>query len=817
MKMLTNIAFSNAKYHKSKNILTGVAIFLTTLLLFLVPTIGLDMINAQKAAINQLYPNWHGLFRNVSEDTVAKLTAHHAIDEYGVRSDLGYSPEDAYENYFMYMDENAFEMSKLSLSEGSLPEAENEIVVSKRFLNKLGVSAEIGDTLSLYYQVNRADGLDYAKEKDFVITGFWEEQVQDEEQTAFTSFVSHKLLQEELSEEELKYRFMFRIASADGMTSDEIEDTINQLAEQFGISEDSVRINDDNLWANYVDPSFVPIIVIIVLVIVLAGVITIYSIYYISVGERVQELGKIKAIGATTYQMKRIILTEGMITAGIAIPIGLLVATILTKSVFMIIMGTYQADNIIIDTVKSLIDEGSISLYIPWVYLLVVAVAIITVILSLLHPMKVASGISEVDAMRYHDETSRKKERKGYINLTIAKLTQIHLSGNKKKSIITICSMAITGVFFMIVATVLSCANPKEAAENSIMCEYKISPHIETGNKEHPEYEWSYVQKNNPLTEELKDMILQIDGIETVECVKGTFAVSDSFGGDREGILGVPESKKKELEKGIIEGSVTYDELKSGDKVIVDNNLLHWYPDLKIGDFIEVFVDNGDEIITEKLEIVAISDYAIGFTDYNYLIMAEEGLDKFINYSNNMYFNIHATKKYDAEVEKEIQTVINGYGDIDMSTWKEHYDDWNSGIALTKVGCFAFLGILGAICIMNMINTMISSVHVRKKEFGMLQAIGMSDSQLFKMLQLESAFYTVGTIIVSVVMGSACGYPIFLWARKTGMFNIRTYHYPVTATVIMVIVLLVVQIMISLVVSRSVRKETIIDRIRFSN
>ena len=58
---------------------------------------------------------------------------------------------------------------------------------------------------------------------------------------------------------------MFRIASADGMTSDEIEDTINQLAEQFGISEDSVRINDDNLWANYVDPSFVPIIVIIVL------------------------------------------------------------------------------------------------------------------------------------------------------------------------------------------------------------------------------------------------------------------------------------------------------------------------------------------------------------------------------------------------------------------------------------------------------------------------------------------------------------------------------------------------------------------------
>ena len=47
-------------------------------------------------------------------------------------------------------------------------------------------------------------------------------------------------------------------------------------------------------------------------------------------------------------------------------------------------------------------------------------------------------------------------------------------------------------------------------------------------------------------------------------------------------------------------------------------------------------------------------------------------------------------------------------------------------MTLTRGACYVFLGILGAICIMNMINTMIHSVHIRKKEIGMLQAVGMS-------------------------------------------------------------------------------------------
>ena len=108
-------------------------------------------------------------------------------------------------------------------------------------------------------------------------------------------------------------------------------------------------------------------------------------------------------------------------------------------------------------------------------------------------------------------------------------------------------------------------------------------------------------------------------------------------------------------------------------------------------------------------------------------------------------------------------------------------------------------------------------MHIRKKELGMLQAIGLSDGQLMRMLQLEGLFYTLGTLVLSVGGGSLAAYPVFLWARKNAMFNIRYIHYPVEATIVMTVVLVLVQVVLVLLLSRHVRKNSIIERIRFEN
>ena len=819
MKMTTRDAYCNMRHYKSKNILIGIAIILTTLLLFVIPSIGKDMVEVNFAVINKIYPTWHALYRNVDESTVMKLAAHHDVKTYGLRSDAGYmNLEDATVS-MMYMDRTGMELYKVKLKEGQLPQKENDIVVSKGILEALGQNGKIGDTITVPYQILKDDGLDYTKEKDFRICGFLADNESSKEQKQYTSLVSEAFLKAEIPVEQVKYRFLLQVNGQKGNTTADYTETIQNIARQFGISEDDMNINKEYLAANYVDPATIPVIVGIMLIVVLAGIITIYSVYYVSMNQRVREFGKLKAIGATKRQLRQIVLREGMGVALFAIPIGLLIGTVAVKVVLLQFVEHAKDSNVLITEAYKVVAKGEVQLYYWWIYLLAIAVTLCTVYLSLMKPMRMAAKVSEIEAMRYQGGSKRQKSsRKGYQFLNIGRLTKRNLAENKKKSTITIVSMAVTGIFVMMVATVLSCANPMESAKSSIVGQYEISPIVESGNKEHPEYEWAEVQKNNPLNEGLKQQIEELDGVERVD----VFTALKVSGGPfeekigTEFINGVPEEYAEELKKGITEGNVTYEELKSGDKVILDRALLHWYPDIKVGDKLKLNIHDGDNTFQKEIEVAAIGEYGTGLTNYNCLIMAKEGAEKLTINNSSSYFQVIADKDYDEALEASLQAIVDGSGRLQMRTWKNEYDTWENAIQMTRGACYAFIIILAAISIMNLINTMINSVHVRKKELGMMQAIGMSDRQLMKMLQLEGIFYTVGTLIISIGVGSLAGYPLFLYAKRTGMFDISTYHYPVTAAIIIILTLFVIQMLLAIFIAKSVRKDSLIERIRFS-
>lgn len=819
MKMTTRVAYCNMRHYKSKNILIGIAIILTTLLLFVIPSIGKDMVEVNFAVINKIYPTWHALYRNVDESTVMKLAAHHDVKTYGLRSDAGYmNLEDATVS-MMYMDRTGMELYKVKLKEGQLPQKENDIVVSKGILEALGQNGKIGDTITVPYQILKDDGLDYTKEKDFRICGFLADNESSKEQKQYTSLVSEAFLKAEIPVEQVKYRFLLQVNGQKGNTTADYTETIQNIARQFGISEDDMNINKEYLAANYVDPATIPVIVGIMLIVVLAGIITIYSVYYVSMNQRVREFGKLKAIGATKRQLRQIVLREGMGVALFAIPIGLLIGTVAVKVVLLQFVEHAKDSNVLITEAYKVVAKGEVQLYYWWIYLLAIAVTLCTVYLSLMKPMRMAAKVSEIEAMRYQGGSKRQKSsRKGYQFLNIGRLTKRNLAENKKKSTITIVSMAVTGIFVMMVATVLSCANPMESAKSSIVGQYEISPIVESGNKEHPEYEWAEVQKNNPLNEGLKQQIEELDGVERVD----VFTALKVSGGPfeekigTEFINGVPEEYAEELKKGITEGNVTYEELKSGDKVILDRALLHWYPDIKVGDKLKLNIHDGDNTFQKEIEVAAIGEYGTGLTNYNCLIMAKEGAEKLTINNSSSYFQVIADKDYDEALEASLQAIVDGSGRLQMRTWKNEYDTWENAIQMTRGACYAFIIILAAISIMNLINTMINSVHVRKKELGMMQAIGMSDRQLMKMLQLEGIFYTVGTLIISIGVGSLAGYPLFLYAKRTGMFDISTYHYPVTAAIIIILTLFVIQMLLAIFIAKSVREDSLIERIRFS-
>ena len=85
------------------------------------------------------------------------------------------------------------------------------------------------------------------------------------------------------------------------------------------------------------------------------------------------------------------------------------------------------------------------------------------------------------------------------------------------------------------------------------------------------------------------------------------------------------------------------------------------------------------------------------------------------------------------------------------------------------------------------------------------------------MLQMEGLFYTLGTLVIAVGGGSLVGYPVFLWARDNVIFNISNYHYPAQAAIVVIVVLLCVQSLLAVILQRATKKESLIDRIRFSD
>ena len=88
---------------------------------------------------------------------------------------------------------------------------------------------------------------------------------------------------------------------------------------------------------------------------------------------------------------------------------------------------------------------------------------------------------------------------------------------------------------------------------------------------------------------------------------------------------------------------------------------------------------------------------------------------------------------------------------------------------IVKLGCYLFMAIVGLIGFMNLANTMIINITTKKQEYGVLQAVGMTNKQLNLSLQIQGLIFTVGTICVALAAGLPLGYALFSYAKHNGI------------------------------------------------
>ena len=70
-----------------------------------------------------------------------------------------------------------------------------------------------------------------------------------------------------------------------------------------------------------------------------------------------------------------------------------------------------------------------------------------------------------------------------------------------------------------------------------------------------------------------------------------------------------------------------------------------------------------------------------------------------------------------------------------------------------RIVLYGFLAIIGGISLLNIVNSISMSVSARMKQYGILRAIGMDDTQLKRMISAEAGTYAVSGLVVGIALG----------------------------------------------------------------
>lgn len=793
MKTLTNLVKGNLKSSKAKSVLICITIMLTTTLLTSVGIICNNWLKTNKAATIEYSGSFEGIYKRVNKDKLDIIKNNASIDQYGIYKAIGTSQYEDSNLGLIYADNTIKNMANIKFEDGNMPEKENEIAIESGYLNLLNNGAKIGDKIKLSYESLSTGEI---KEKEFILSGILQTSDISKAQKSYSAIISKSYFVSEEVDENTKYNVYINIVKPKKLTADEVKESILSIAKNMGIEEYDVRINTDYINASNPDPQVIAGGIVVALIIILSSMLVIYSIFYVSVINKVHEYGKLRAVGATKRQIRKIILREGFILSCISIPLGIAIGYLIGQ---VVILKALKMDRYGVGGMNIFIAIG------------VAVITVISVLLSLLKPMKMACNISPVEAMRYDGNDSKQKKRKGYEEINLKKITFANLSRNKKRTVITLLSLSLSGILFIVASTIMNCMNPENMAKDHSLGD--ITVYLDN-------YDWNEdgsnnlydIQANNPLGKEMCERLENIPGVKKINMEKSAWASIDIGAGEKnlEDIQGFDKEFYDELSEHLVEGEINKEALESGEGLVYTHPSYAKEFGIKVGSMQVITIYDGKDSYKKEFTVLALVD--IGGASIR---IPESVMDSLIKTDTTIRVGLEVKKDMLKSVEEEIKNITDNDEYLSYGTLEDSIETYKKSMAITSVLIYSLVIIIGVIGLMNLINTMITSIITRKRELGILQAIGLSDKQLVKMLQIEGLFYTVGTLLITLTLGNILGYIAVIIFRNTGA-SYAIYDYPLTQTIIMIVAITLVQILITYMVTNNFKKDSLVDRIRYS-
>lgn len=806
MKTISRIAYSNDKRNRTRSILIMMAICLTTMLLVIISTVGNGVIHLQKSQAASSYGSNYGLFIAADGTQLKEVERRAEISDIGIMCTEGILKGNE-NGGFVCMDKTARKMlpynKEYELKEGKYPEKMQEIAAGRAFFRAMGYGdVKIGDTVTLDY---RAGMQSEYKPEEFVVSGILYDRDEYTIEASYVVFGSQDFYNERVAEGDRQYNIYFTLSDSANVSMNNVAPVIKEIADSCGIDQKNVIIND--LYLQWVlQPSYEMIVVCgtLILGIVLFSVVVIYNIFQVGIAQKVQEYGKIKALGATRKQMKQLIFREGILLAVPSIPLGLLFGFLIAKVSFNWLV---EQGNLVSSGIKN----HQVPLFSLTIMLICIFVSFLTVVLALRKPMKIVSRISPIEATRYLDgsKTQKQGRRKGRKDVTVFSMAMANVTGNPKRTIATILTMGLSCVLFVIISNYVGNIDTEHEARIAInhgQFELQLD-YSQNYDEAYPENNLDTILTDNPLNDSLIEEIKSIPGVTDVMTRE---IVSVNLNGTRFPAAVVSKKDFDFMRQDGDIGSMDYDQaVKNGD-IFFGWSAWMEQDGYAPGESIAFDFENGSETYTYQGKIAG------SFVSADTYLVIPEGVYRSMNPRGTAYgyLWVDCDKKDVASVEQSLNTLISNTSHIKMDTYHAQLQSAEYASRMMKLGCYLFMAIVGLIGFMNLANTMIINITTKKQEYGVLQAVGMTNKQLNLCLQIQGLIFTVGTICVALAAGLPLGYALFSYAKHNGIFGMNVYHVPLIPILVMILLVGILQIVLSCVLSSNLKKETLVERIR---
>jgi len=257
--------------------------------------------------------------------------------------------------------------------------------------------------------------------------------------------------------------------------------------------------------------------------------------------------------------------------------------------------------------------------------------------------------------------------------------------------------------------------------------------------------------------DDIREKLLTIPGVEdaVVRIMGQTMLASanKSIGGVFIGIDPEKESEEQNLFiRSIVEGEVFSD--LDGRGALVGSMVVK---KLNIGigkKLVYTTTDAAGEIVSELARVTGIFETGVSEVDGSMILLPIDRVRTTLSYGQKdatMVAVVIKDQRHAEEMQARINAVV-GDPSREVLSWKQTQADLAGLISLDKSGNYILQVLIGLLIAAGILNTLLMSVMERTREFGVMMAVGMSPSMLFRLVIMESIWLGILGIIMGVVI-----------------------------------------------------------------